>query len=118
MDFFTVPTLSFQVLYVLVILKHHRRRVVHWAVTPVPTAGWLRQQLRETFPCDTAPQYLILDRDGHFDGSLLRFLRTLGTRPVRTARRSPWQNGVLERWIGSVRRELVNSHPSSPPSVT
>ena len=108
MDFLTVPTLSFQVLYVLVILQHHRRQVIHWAVTSVPTAGWIRQHLREAFPYDTAPRYLILDRDGHFDGSLLRFLRNLGITPVRTAARSPWQNGVLERWIGSVRRELLD----------
>ncbi len=108
MDFFTVPTLSFQVLYVLVVLHHHRRRVVHLAVTALPSADWIRQQLREAFSYDTAPRFLILDRDGLFDRSLLDFLQTLQITPVRTAPRSPWQNGVVERWIGSVRRELLD----------
>lgn len=108
MDFFTVPTLSFQVLYVLVVLHHRRRRVVHWAVTALPTPDWARNQLREAFAYDSAPRYLILDRDGHFDGSLLDFVRSLGITPVRTAPRSPWQNGVIERWIGSIRRELLD----------
>ena len=108
MDFFTVPTLSFQILYVLVVLHHHRRRVVHFAVTAWPTADWIHQQFREAFPYGTAPQYLIFDRDGLFNGSVLDFLGALEITPVRTAPRSPWQNGVVERWIGSVRRELLD----------
>ncbi len=108
MDFFTVPTLSFQVLYVLVFLQHHRRRVVHFAVTALPSADWICQQLREAFPFDTAPRFLIFARDGLFDQSVLDFLGALAISPVRTAPRSPWQNGVLERWIGSARRELLD----------
>ena len=94
MDFFTVPTLSFQVLYVLVFLHRHRRRVLHFAVTALPTADWIRQQLREAFPYNTHPRFLILDRDGLFDHSVLNFMRALQITPVRTAPRSPWQNGV------------------------
>ena len=108
LDFFTVPTVGFLVLYVLVFLHHHRRRVVHWAVTSAPTVDWIRQQLREAFPYDTVPRYLILDRDALFDHAVLETIRAFGAKPVRTARRSPWQNGILERWIGSVRRELLD----------
>ncbi|MCP3984849.1 MAG: transposase [bacterium] len=108
MDFFTVPTLSFEVLYVLVFIQHHRRRVIHFAMTALPTPEWILQQLREAFPYDAAPRFLILDRDGLFDPSVLNFLRALAITPVRTAPRSPWQNGVVERWIGSVRRELLD----------
>lgn len=108
MDFFTVPTVSFQVLHVLVFLHHHRRRVLHFAVTALPSAEWIRQQLREAFPYDTTPRYLLFDCDGLFDRSVLDFLRALAITPVRAAPRSPWQNGVVERWIGSVRRELLN----------
>ena len=88
---FTVPTLSFQVLYVLVVLHHHRRRVIHFAVTVVPSAEWIRQQLREAFPYDTAPRFLICDRDGLFDASVLNFMQALRITPVRTAPHSPWQ---------------------------
>ena len=80
---------------------------LQWSATQ-GSQPWIRQQLREAFPYDTAPRYLILDRDGLFDRSVLDFLRALQITPVRTAPRSPWQNGVVERWIGSVRRELLD----------
>ena len=108
MDFFTLPTIRLQVLYVLVIVAHHRRKILYWAVTQVPTVDWIRQQLRQAFPYDSAPRYLILDRDGLFCEAILAFLRDLRTNPKRIGARKPWQNGVCERWIGSVRRELLD----------
>ncbi len=108
MDFFTVPTVTFQVCHVLFFVDHHRRRVVHWAVTRAPTTEWIRQQLREAFPYDTAPRFLILDRDILFNADVRDFIRALGTTPVPISPRSPWQNGVAERWVGSVRRELLD----------
>ena len=108
MDFFTVPTLTFQVFRVLFFVEHHRRRVVHWAATQAPTTDWIRQQLREAFPYDTAPRFLVLDRDALFNAEVREFIRALGTSPVRISPRSPWQNGIAERWVGSVRRELLD----------
>ena len=108
MDFFTVPSLTFQVFHVLFFVHHHRRRVVYWAVTQAPTTDWICQQLREAFPFDSAPRFLILDRDVLFNADVRYFLRALGTTPVRISPRSPWQNGIAERWVGSVRRELLD----------
>jgi len=107
MDFFIVPLLTFQVLYVLVIIHHGRRILLHVNVTFHPTAQWVVQQLREAFPYDTAPGYLIFDRDSIFSAKVVATVRSFGIRPVRTTYRSPWQNGVIERWIGSCRRELL-----------
>ncbi len=107
MDFFTVPTVFFQVLYVLFVIDHGRRRVLHFNLTPNPTSAWVIQQLRESFPYDTAPKYLIFDRDSTFSPSVVRFVKAMGTKPARTAYRCPWQNPVAERWIGSCRRELL-----------
>jgi putative transposase len=104
MDFFTVPTVSFRVLYCLFVIEHARRRILHFHVTPHPASGWVIQQLREAFP-DSAPyRYAILDRDTKFDVEVLSVLRSIGLKPKRTSRRSPWQNGVAERWVGSCRR--------------
>ncbi len=107
MDFFTVPTAAFRQLYGLVILHHGRRHVTHVNVTAHPTAAWVRQQLREAFPEDTAPKYLLFDRDTTF-GATVEFVRSLGTLPKRIAYRSPWQNGVVERFMGTLRRELLD----------
>ena len=107
MDFFTVPTVSFQVLYVLFVIDHGRRCVLHFNLTPNPTSAWVIQQLRESFPYDTAPKYLIFDRDSTFSPTVVRFVKAMGTKPARTAYRCPWQNPVAERWIGSCRRELL-----------
>ena len=107
MDFFTVPTATFDVLYVLVFVHHSRRRVVHFAVTRWPTAAWVVQQLREAFPFDEAPRYLIFDRDDKFSAAVVAAIRSFGIRPSMTAYRSPWQNPIAERWIGSVRREML-----------
>ena len=108
MDFFTVPTATFRVLYCFFVIGHCRRKILHFNITEHPTHPWIAQQLREAFPEDHAPQYLILDRDAKFDGELTAMLEGLGSELIRTAYRSPWQNGVAERWVGSCRRELLD----------
>jgi transposase InsO family protein len=108
MDFFTVPTVTFQVLYVLVFICHARRQILHFNVSAYPGTEWIIQQLREAFPYDTAPRYFIFDRDSKFGKSVVTAMKAMGIKPSRTAFRSPWQNGVVEWWIGSVRRELLN----------
>jgi transposase InsO family protein len=106
-DFFVVPTATGRLLFVLVMLAHHRRRVAHVAVTAHPTAAWTAQQLREAFPWDDAPRYLIRDRDLAFAG-LSATSQTMAINEVLTAPRSPWQNTYVERFIGSVRRECLD----------
>jgi transposase InsO family protein len=108
MDFFTVPTVTFQVLYVLFIIHHTRRRILHLGVTPYPSAAWISQRLREAFPDDQAPRYLIFDRDGKFGDHVIRTLKGMGVGIVRTAFRSPWQNGIAERWVLSARQDLLD----------
>ncbi len=107
-DFFTVPTAGLRVLFVLVVLAHHRRRVVHFNVTEHPTAHWTAQQIVEAFPNDTAPSYLLRDRD-HVYGEPFRH-RVKGMRidEILTTPHSPWQNPFVERLIGSVRRECLD----------
>jgi putative transposase len=105
-DFFVFPTVTYRLLFVLVLLAHDRRRIVHVAVTAHPTA-WTAQQLREGCPCDSAPRYLIRDRDHAFDG-LGRTASAMGIHEVLTAPGSPWQNSYVERFIGSVRRECLD----------
>ena len=106
-DFFVVPTITYRLLFVLVILNHQRRRVTHVAVTAHPTAAWTAQQLREAFPEETAPRYLIHDRD-HAFASLPGTASGMGIEELRTAPRSPWQNAYAERLIGSIRRECLD----------
>jgi transposase InsO family protein len=106
MDFFTVPTATFRVLYCFFVIGHGRRQILHFNVTKHPTSAWIVQQLREAFPEDRAPRYLILDRDSKFKGEVATMLEYLGRELVRTA--YPWQNGVAERWVGSCRRELLD----------
>jgi len=106
-DFFVVPTVTYRLLFVLVILAHERRRIVHVAITPHPTAAWTSQQLREAFPEDSAPRYLIRDRDDAF-AELQSTVTGMGITEVLTARRSPWQNPYAERLIGSMRRECLD----------
>ena len=108
MDFFVVRTLTFRVLYIWFAIQHGRRRIVHFQVTDHPEAAWVAQQLREAFPFDTAPRHLVFDRDGTFSDQVVSMVRSLGAKPTRTAPRSPWQNGIAERWVGSVRRELLD----------
>ena len=105
LDFFTVPTATFRVLFVLVILAHDRRRVVHFNVTDSPGAAWTAQQRVEAFPWDTAPRYLLRDRDGVYGNAFRQRVRAMGITEVLTAPQSPWQNPYAERLIGSIRRE-------------
>jgi putative transposase len=107
-DFFVVPTVFFRVLFVFVILSHDRRRIAHVAVTEHPTAEWVAHQLLEAFPWDSAPRYLLRDRDGSYGEKFLEAARWLGIQEVLTAARSPWQNAYVERLIGSVRRECLD----------
>ena len=107
-DFFEVPTVSFRVLFVFVVLAHHRRRVVHFNVTEHPTAAWTAQQMLEAFPEDTAPRYLIRDRDQIYGECFRHRLRDLSSTEVLTAPQSPWQNPFAERLVGSIRRECLD----------
>jgi putative transposase len=106
-DFFVVPTATCRLLFVLVIMAHERRRVVHVAVTAHPTAAWTAQQLREAFPGDEVPRYLIRDRDDAFAGIGPTAIG-MGIHEMLTAPRSPWQNAYAERVIGSIRRECLD----------
>jgi putative transposase len=106
-DFFVVPTATYRLLFVLVLLAHDRRRIRHVAVTAHPTAEWTAQQLREAFPWEEAPRYLIHDRDHAFD-HLGTTVKAMGMEEVLTAPRSPWQNAYVERFIGSARRECFD----------
>lgn len=108
MDFFVVPTVTFRRLFVFVILSHQRRRVVHFRITTAPTAAWVSRQLREAFPFETAPRYLIRDRDSIYGAEVRHCLTGLHIEEVLTAPRSPWQNPYCERLIGSIRRELLD----------
>ena len=108
MDFFTVPTLTFGVLYCFFIIAHDRRRILHCNVTRNPSSIWVIQQLRETFPYQSAPKYLIFDGDAKFDPEVVAAVRAMGSKPTRTSFQSPWQNGVAERWVGSCRRDLLD----------
>ena len=108
MDFFTVPTFTFGVLYCFFVIAHDRRRVMQFNVTKHPSSAWVIQQLREAFPYDSAPDYLILDRGPQFNDEVIETVKSFGIRPKRTSFRSPWQNGVADRWVGSCRRDLLD----------
>ncbi len=107
-DFFTVPTARFRVFYVFIVLSHGRRHIVHFNVTAHPTARWTAQQLVEAFPFDSAPRYLLRDRDTIFGEDVRRRIKSLGIEEVITAPRSPWQNPYVERIIGSIRRDCLD----------
>jgi transposase InsO family protein len=108
MDLFVVPTISFNLLYVLVIVRLARRELVWTNVTAHPTAGWIAQQITEAFPWNNAPRYLIRDRDAIYGTAVTRRLRAMGIRDKPIAPGSPWQNCFAERLIGSIRRECVD----------
>lgn len=107
-DFFVVPTVRFKVLFVLVVLRHHRRRVVHFNVTENPTAEWTARQIVEAFPWDDAPRYLLRDRDGVYGKHFRNRVRGMGVAEVMTAPQSRWQNAYAERLIGTIRRECLD----------
>ncbi|NNE39770.1 MAG: transposase [Marinicaulis sp.] len=108
MDFVIVPTIQFKLLYCLVIINHARRKIVHVAVTTIPTTAGVAQQLIEAFPWNEAPKYLVRDNDPVFNGRVQRRIRHIGIRDRPTAPRSPWQNGYSERVNGSIRRECLD----------
>ncbi len=108
MDFFTVPTATFRVLYCFFVIEHGRRKVLHFNVTEHPSSSWIVQQLREAFPEPCPYRYAVLDRDAKFCKDVADLLVSSGIKPKRTSFRSPWQNGIAERWIGSCRQELVD----------
>jgi transposase InsO family protein len=107
-DFFTAPTATYRILFVLVILSHSRRQIVHFSVTTTPTAMWTAQQIVEAFPWDTAPKYLLRDRDSIYGTFFRHRIKNVGIKEVITAHRSPWQNPFVERLIGSIRRDCLD----------
>jgi hypothetical protein len=105
-DFFTVPTVTFRMLYVFFVIHYDRRRILHVRVTTHPCAEWICQQLREAFPYDRVPRYLIFDRDAKFGHKVTRILKAMGVKTVRAAYRSPWQKGYASHctsvaWFGT-----------------
>ena len=109
MDFFIVPTLRFEVLYVLIIVSHARRRIEQFGVTTNPTAKWVAQQLRNATPFGRQPKYILHDTDSIFTSERVqRFLSNANIKSVRTAYHSPWQNGICERTVGIIRREVLD----------
>ncbi len=107
-DFFTVPTVTFRTLYVFLILSLDRRRIIHFNVTKNPTAEWTSLQLIQAFPFDTAPRFLIRDRDGVYGPKVIDTLDFMDIEQIVTAPRSPWRNGYCERVIGTIRRECLD----------
>ena len=108
MDFFVVPTVRFRLLYVWFAIDHGKRRVLHYNITASPTAHWVIQQLREPFPDEPTHRFLIYDNDSIFSAAVTHAIKSFGIDPKRTAFRSPWQNGTAERFVGSIRRELLD----------
>ena len=108
MDFFSVPTLTFGVLYGFFIIGHDRRSILHCNVTRHPTSAWIAQQLREAFPYQPVAEFLILDHDSKYGAEVFAAVRSMNLKAVRTSIGCPWQNGVAERWVGNCRRELLD----------
>jgi len=108
MDFFVVPTVTFRLLYVLIVIKHERRKIVHFNITQTPTATWTAQQMINAFPYDTAPKYLLRDRDSIYGSVFAQRVAGMGIKQKLISPRSPWQNPYAERLIGSIRRECLD----------
>ena len=108
MDFFTVPSITFGVLYGFFVIAHERRNILHFNATRHPTSAWVVQHLREAFPYDSAPRYLIFDRGANFNDNVVDTLNSFGIRPKQTSFQSPWQNGIAERFVGNCRRDLLD----------
>src|SRR5262245_42691544 len=112
-DLFVVPTIAFRQLFAFLVLRYERRRLLWFAVTGNPTAEWLARQITEAFPWDRTPKYLIRDNDRAFGVAFKDRVRAMGIRGRPTSFRSPWQNGYVERLIGSIRRECTGDHDLS-----
>jgi putative transposase len=108
MDLFTVPTVTFRVMYCFFVIEHGRRRILHFNVAEHPTGPWIVQQLRESFPESGPYRYMILDRDAKFGAEVTDLLTAGGVNPTRISPASPWQNGIAERGAGSCRRDLLD----------
>jgi transposase InsO family protein len=108
MDFFVVPTATFRLLYVLVVITHERRKVIHFNITEAPTAEWTAQQVVNAFPYDTAPKYLLRDRDCIYGSAFVQRVEGMGIRQKMISPRSPWQSPYVERLVGSIRRECLD----------
>jgi putative transposase len=107
-DFLLVPTLTYRLLFAFVVLRHHRRELLYLHVTDHPTAIWTARQILEAFPNETAPRYLLRDRDAIYGERFTRCLANMGIRELIIAPRAPWQNAFAERVIGSIRRECLD----------
>ena len=107
-DFLTVPTITFKTIYVFLVLSLDRRRVIHFNVTTHPTAEWTARQLIQAFPFDSAPKYLIRDRDGIYGKEVRKAIKILGMNEKVISARSPWQNGYCERMVGTTKRECLH----------
>ena len=107
-DFLVVPTVNFRLLFVFVVLAHQRRHAIHFNVTTHPTADWTGRQIAQAFPWDSAPRYLLHDRDCIYGAAFRQRVGEMGIRELLTAPRSPWQNAYVERLIGSLRRECLD----------
>src|SRR5881396_1531083 len=108
MDFFVVPTATFRLLYVLVVMTHERRKIAYFNITDSPTASWTAQQIVNAFPYDTAPEYLLRDRDSIYGSVFAQRVAGMGIEQKLIAPRSPWQNPYVERLVGSIRRECLD----------
>ena len=108
MDFFTVPTALFRILFVFIVIQHDRRRLVHFNVTAHPTAEWTARQILEAFPFDLAPKYLLRDRDRIYGHAFREQVAVMQIKEVLGAPRSPWQRAYVERVVGSIRRECLD----------
>jgi transposase InsO family protein len=108
MDFFVVPTATLRLLYVLLVMNHERRKVIHFNITEAPTAEWTVQQVVNAFPYDTAPKYLLRDRDCIYGSAFVRRVDGMGIKQKLISPRSPWQNPYVERLVGSIRRECLD----------
>ena len=103
-----MPTITFGLLYCFFVISHERRKFLHFNVTRNPSTPWIVQQMREAWPYSSMHRFLFFDHDSKFGRDVVSAVRGLGSQPVRTAYRSPWQNGVAERWVGSCRRDLLD----------
>ena len=103
-----MPTVTFRVLFVFVVLAHERRKVLHFAVTEAPSASWAAQQVVNAFPFKVPPKYLLRDRDGIYGAEFIKRMAALGIEEKPIAPHAPWQNPFAERLIGTIRRECLD----------